>query len=133
MENSILSGNFITCIVLRESNIDIKLCSDIFADQLLLKSLDKGTGTDRQILILCCTTVKCFPVNGSAIIKINDITILNRGLIGRFISRTVHQHLLCVFLNLIICYQIGILELDLHIHIILRQFYLICRIIVQYG
>ena len=48
-----------------ESNVNFTLFANVLADQLLLKSIDEGVGTDGQRIVLALTALEGLAINKS--------------------------------------------------------------------
>ena len=64
-------------VVIRKCNIDIYLIPGVSADELFLKIIDVGSGTDDKIcsLSVCVSTIEFDAVYGSYIINIYSIAV----------------------------------------------------------
>ena len=60
-----------------ESNVNFTLFANVLADQLLLKSIDEGVGTDGQRIVLALTALEGLAINKSLEINNSLITISN--------------------------------------------------------
>ena len=61
-------------IIFREFDFDINLFSGFFADQLVFKTGDKGTGTEFQRIVIAFAALKFNSVNRTGKVNNNSVT-----------------------------------------------------------
>ena len=78
LKYSFFSGKLFRLVFLRESYVDLCLFSDLSADQLLLESRDKRSGTDSKRIVLSLAALESDSVYKALEIKDNLILVLYR-------------------------------------------------------
>ena len=65
-------------VLLREGHVNVKLLTDLLANDLILKAGDKCAGADLKIVALSLTTVESNSVNRALVVDVCDIALLAR-------------------------------------------------------
>ena len=100
---SIFSGKLFCLIVFRECHFNIHFFTDLGADELLLKSRNERTGSDRQRIFLAFSAFKSFSVNKAFKIKCYLVFILNSPVCHVDRSRIALALFVDFLVNLFLC------------------------------
>ena len=99
-------------IVLRESNGNVFLLTDLGADQLILKARDEASGTDGQGIVLSFAALERNTVYGTVKVKLDDVAVLNCSVIYIDGSGVVLSLLVNLFVDVFLGYfNIALLNL----------------------
>ena len=91
-------------IVLRESNGNVFLLTDLGADQLILKARDEASGTDGQSIVLSFSALERNTVYGTVKVKFDDVSALNCSVIYIDGSGVVLSLLVNLFVDVFLGY-----------------------------
>ena len=136
MENSFLVGELdsllacgsicCTAISIRECYCDVKRIPRVMPDDLLFKSVNKGIGTEFQIVVFCCSTGKSNTINRTLIVNVHNIAFLCGAVCYLCRQLVIGLKIIQLALNLLVCNDVYIFA-DRILLIILGHLYVFGR------
>ena len=103
-EYGFFSCKALLMIVLRESNGNVFLLTDLGANQLILKARDEASGTDGQSIVLSFSALERNTVYGTVKVKFDDVAALNCSVIYIDGSGVVLSLLVNLFVDVLVSY-----------------------------
>ena len=91
-------------IVLRESNGNVFVLTDLGTDQLILEARDEASGTDGQGVVLSFSASEGNAVYGTVKVKLDDVAALNCSVIYIDGSGVVLSFLVNLFVDMLVSY-----------------------------